>query len=450
MVPSSAEVPSFWPELTQAPEVLEQELHGMVSRLYPLPRSLTGEGVRETLRILRSWIPVEIQEVPSGTPVFDWEVPREWRVREAYILSPRGERIADFAEHNLHLVGYSASFRGHLSLAELLPHLHSLPEHPDWIPYRTSYWRETWGFCLPNRKVSSLPEGTYEVVVDTELFDGFLTYGELSLRGENEEEILFSTHICHPSLANDNLSGMVVLAALARELATRPSRRWSYRFLFAPGTIGSIAWLARNEALLPRIRGGLVLAGLGDAGPFHFKKTRNGHTWVDCGVAVALTSLCEPYTIEEFSPFGYDERQYNSPGIGLAVGCLSRTPWGRYPEYHTSADNLDFVSSQSLLRSLQATLAFVEVAETNQRFENLSPKGEPMLGRRGLYRSLSGDSRGREQELALLWLLNLSDGNHDLLAIAERSKLSWPVLLDGSRRLRDAGLLRPLQPEGSP
>jgi aminopeptidase-like protein len=444
MVPSSLAVLLSWPPLHQESAALERELYEMVARLYPLPRSLTGCGVRQTLQILQEWVPLAVEEVPSGTPVFDWEVPREWRVREAYLLTPRGERIADFKEHNLHLVGYSTPFRGKVTRTELMAHLHSLPTHPDWIPYRTSYWRETWGFCLPHRVVETLPEGNYEVVVDTELFAGSLTYGELHLPGETAEEILFSTHICHPSLANDNLSGVVVSAALARELILRSPRRFSYRFLFVPGTIGALTWLARNEALLPRIQGGLVLAGLGGPGSLHFKKTKHGQTWVDRSVPVALRSLGEPFEVEDFVPFGYDERQYNSPGIGLAMGCLSRTPWGRYPEYHTSADNLSFVTGRNLLGALKAVSAFVEVAETNELFENLSPKGEPMLGKRGLYRSLSGDPHGRERELALLWLLSFSDGKHDLLAIAERSKLPWPLLAEGGERLLEAGLLRPL------
>lgn len=419
----------------------------MVARLYPLPRSLTGDGVRATLGILREWIPLEIHEVPSGTRVFDWEVPREWRVREAYLVTPDGRRLADFSRRNLHLVGYSAPFRGRLPLEQLRPHLHTLPDRPDWIPYRTSYWRESWGFCLPHRELESLPPGDYEVVVDTELFDGSMTYGELLLVGEREEEILFSTHVCHPSLANDNLSGIVVQAALARWLAAQPRRRWSYRFVFLPGTIGAIAWLARNEPSLARIRGGLVLAGLGGPGGFHYKKTRSGSAWIDPLVPLALAELGFPCAVEEFVPFGYDERQYNSPGIQLPMGLLSRTPWGRYPEYHTSADNPDFVTGAQLFESLRACAAVVEAAECNRRFRNLQPKGEPMLGRRGLYRSTGGDERGRERELALLWMLNLSDGTHDLLTIAQRSRLPLSLLADAAARLLEAGLLAPLSDE---
>ncbi len=419
------------------------ELHALARRLYPIPRSITGDGVRATLAMLAEWVPLRVVEVPSGTPVLDWTVPREWRLRAARLIAPDGRVVADAAVHNLHLLNYSAPFHGRLSLAELEPHLHSLPDRPDWIPYRTSYYRETWGFCLPHRVRESLPEGEYEVLVDSELFDGALTYGELALPGEREEEILFSTHVCHPSLANDNLSGIVVLAALARELAGRERRRLSYRFLFVPGTIGAIAWLAANEAATARIRGGLVAAGLGDAGRFHYKRSRRGDAPIDRAVPAALAALGEEPVVEEFVPFGYDERQYNSPGFALDVGSLTRTPWGRYPEYHTSADDLDFIRPEALERSLAAYRAVVDLLEGNETYRNLCPKGEPMLGRRGLYRSTGGDEAGRERELALLWVLNLSDGGHDLLAIAERAKLPFARVREAADRLLEAGLLAP-------
>ncbi len=420
------------------------ELHGLVRRLFPILRSITGDGVRETLRILREWVPLAIEEVRSGTPVLDWTVPPEWRARAAHLTAPDGRRLADLADHTLHLVSYSVPFRGRIGLAELRPHLHSLPERPDHIPYRTSYYREDWGFCLPHRVVETLPKGDYEVVIETELVDGALSYGELALAGERDDEVLFSTHVCHPSLANDNLSGVAVMAALAAELAARPRRRLSYRFLFVPGTIGAITWLARNEATAGRIRHGLVAAGLGDAGPFHYKRSRRGDATIDRAVPAALAGLDERLVVEDFVPFGYDERQYNSPGFALDVGSLTRTPWGRYPEYHTSGDDLDFVSGAQLAGALAAYRAVVDLLEGNEVFRNLSPKGEPMLGRRGLYRSLGGDEAGRERELALLWVLNLSDGAHDLLAIAERSRLPFARLREAADRLLAAGLLAPI------
>lgn len=426
------------------PTQIGEELHALATRLHPIPRSITGEGVRQTLEILSEWVPLERSEVPSGTPVLDWTVPKEWRLRAAYLVAPDGRRFADAAVHNLHLLNYSAPFRGKLSLDELRPHLFSRPDRPDAIPYRTSYYRETWGFCLPHREVEALPAGEYEVVVDTELFDGALSYGELALPGEWEQEVLLATHTCHPALANDNLSGLVVMAALARELAARPWRRLSYRFLFAPGTIGAITWLARNEGKTPRIAHGLVAAGLGDGGAFHYKKSRRGDATIDRAVPMALAGIGEQAVVEDFVPFGYDERQYNSPGFALPVGSLTRTPWGRYPEYHTSDDDLDFIRPEHLERSLAAYRAVVDLLEGNVTYRNLSPRGEPMLGRRGLYRSIGGDDAGRERELALLWVLNLADGAHDLLAIAERAKLPFGRVRAAADRLLEAELLEPV------
>ncbi len=417
------------------------ELHALATRLFPIPRSITGEGVRRSLALLAERIPLAIHEVPSHTPVFDWTVPREWTLRAAHLTAPDGRRVADAARRNLEVLGYSAPFRGRLSLEELRPHLFSLPDRPDRIPYRTSYYKEQWGFCLPHRVVESLPPGDYEVVVDTELTDGSLTYGELHLPGDSVEEVLFSCHCCHPSLANDNLSGMVVATLLAERLAARPRRRLSYRFLFVPGTIGAIVWLARNEEKLGRIRHGLVMAGLGAPGSFHYKRTRRGDAPIDRIVPRALAALGETLEIEPFVPFGYDERQYNSPGIALDVGCLTRTPYGRYPEYHTDADDLDFIRPEALEGALAAYTAVVDLLEGEERFLNLSPKGEPQLGRRGLYRAIGGDDAGRERELALLWVLNLSDGKYSLLDVAERSGLPFPRLREAADALLEVGLL---------
>jgi aminopeptidase-like protein len=439
---------------------LGAEMHELAGRLYPIPRSLTGNGVRETLRLLQAWVGApasaafRVHEVPSGSDAFDWTVPREWNVREAWLEDPAGRRIADFAEHRLHLVGYSVPVRARLRLAELQAHLHSLPEKPDVVPYRTSYYSETWGFCLPHAVREALPDGEYEVCIDATLEDGALTYGELELPGASREEVLLSAHVCHPQLANDNLSGVVVLAALARALARLDpeSRRFTYRFVLAPGTIGAIVWLARNSDCARRVVHGLVAANLGDRGPggpqggFHFKRSRRGSAPIDRAVAVALRDLGEALEVEDFAPFGYDERQYGSPGFDLAVGALSRTPWGRYPEYHTSADDLSLVRPDALAGSLRAYLAVVAALEGDRRYRNLSPYGEPQLGRRGLYRSLGGDDRGRERELALLWVLNQSDGEHGLLEIAERSGIAMGSLEKAAGSLLEAGLVEEVGP----
>jgi len=417
------------------------ELHALAARLYPICRSITGDGVRQSLALLAERIELAIREIPTGTPVFDWTVPREWRLREAHITAPDGSRIADSRVHNLHLLNYSAPYRGRVGLDELKRHLFTLPAQPDLIPYRTSYYKEQWGFCLPHRLVEALPEGDYEVVVDTELFAGGLTYGELALAGESDEEVLFSTHCCHPSLANDNLSGMVVATALAASLAARPRRRLSYRFLFLPGTIGAIAWLATNREVRSRIRHALVLAGLGAPGVFHYKTSRSGDAPIDREVARALSRVGEALEVEAFVPFGYDERQYNSPGIALDAGCFSRTPYGRYAEYHTSADDLDFIRPELLERSVSALEAVVDGFESRECYRNLAPDCEPQLGRRGLYRLVGGDEAGRERELAILWMLNLSDGSHSLDDIAERSGISRSALGEAADALLAAELL---------
>jgi aminopeptidase-like protein len=418
-------------------------LHALAARLYRIPRSLAGPGVRETLAILAEHAPIETRELASGTPVADWEAPREWVLRSARLIAPDGRVVADAAVHNLHVLNFSAGHRAVVSRAELEGHLFSLPERPDAIPYRTSYWRENWGFCLPHRVREALPAGDYRVEIDAEHVAGAMSWGEAALPGESADEVLLSTHVCHPQLANDNLSGLVVMTALVAELAARPRRRLSYRFLFAPGTIGAIAWLATHEALLPRLRHGLVAAGLGDGGRFHYKRTRRGTAPIDFVVPRALARLGESPVVEEFVPFGYDERQYNSPGYALPVGSLTRTPWGRYPEYHTSDDDLDFVRPEHLERSLAALRAVVDELEHREVFVNLCPRGEPRLGKHGLYRSIGGDDAGHERELALLWVLNLSDGDNDLPAIAERARLPEARVREAVAALLEAGLLAP-------
>ncbi len=422
------------------PEEIGREIYAFVEEAYPICRSITGNGVRETLRLLQRIVPLEIHEVPTGTPVFDWTVPREWNVTDAYVADSTGERLIDFRRHNLHLMGYSVPVAERLPLGELREHLYSLPEKPDVIPYRTSYYQDRWGFCLPHRQLESLADGDYEVRIDSTLEDGHLTYGELFLPGATDDTVLFSAHVCHPSLANDNLSGVGVCAFLAR-LLEGMNRRYSYRFLFIPGTIGAITWLALNEAVARRVRHGLVAANLGDGGRFHYKRSRRGDAEIDRAVSKVLKDSGEPYKEEDFVPFGYDERQYCSPGFNLAVGSLTRTPWGRYPEYHTSGDNLDLVRPENLGRSLERYFEVVRVLERDRRYRNLNPYCEPQLGRRGLYRTIGGDDAGRERELALLWVLNLSDGEHSLLDIAERSKMSFERVAEAARVLVAADLL---------
>lgn len=423
-----------------------QELYRFAAGLFPICRSITGEGIRRTLATIQERIPVKIANVASGTAVFDWTVPKEWNIRDAYIRGPRGESVVDFAKSNLHVMNYSVPVRATMPLSELRSHLFTIPERPDWIPYRTSYYKEAWGFCLSHNQLQSLEEGNYEVCIDSSLEDGSLTYGECYLPGRSTDEVLISCHACHPSLANDNLSGLAVATFLAQFLAGR-GLRYSYRFLFIPGTIGAITWLARNREVAARVRHGLVLTLVGDAGGFHYKKSRRGDAEIDRAMAQVLARSGGPSEILEFSPYGYDERQYCSPGFNLPVGCLMRSVWGTFPEYHTSADNLDFIHPAQLAETLRICAAVFDLIEDNHAYLNLNPHCEPQLGRRGLYRSAGGPAIAAEIN-AMLWVLNLSDGAHSLLDITERSGLEFSVVREAAARLREGGLLS-LSPDSS-
>jgi aminopeptidase-like protein len=417
------------------------DLHAFVTELYPICRSITGNGLRETLHRIGDRIPLEIHEVPSGTEVLDWTVPREWNIRDAYVKDPTGRRVVDFREHNLHVVSYSVPVDATMPLSELRGHVHTLPDQPGLIPYRTSYYSESWGFCMSEDRFRQLPEGDYEVRIDSSLEPGSLTYGECLLPGATDEEVLISCHCCHPSLANDNLSGIAVATELARRLGAT-SRRYSYRFLFIPGTIGSITWLARNEDRVDRIRHGLVVTGVGGPGAPVYKRSRRGDAVIDRAVATVLRHRGGPYRIVDFSPYGYDERQYCSPGFDLPVGSLTGTPNGEYPEYHTSADDLEFVRSERLVESLELYLEVFDVLERDRVYRNLRPKGEPQLGKRGLYPSVGAQGAGA-QVMAMLWTLNLSDGDHSLLDIAERAGVPFREIADAAARLVDGELLAP-------
>ncbi len=429
------------PSASAEPDTATGEtMYKLAADLYPICRSITGDGVRETLRRLQAHIPLTAHEVPTGTQVFDWTVPREWNITDAYIKNAAGERIVDFKRSNLHVVGYSAPVRARMSLDELKLHLTTLPEQPDAIPYRTSYYTETWGFCLSHNQLLTMTDNQYEVVIDSSLTDGHLTYGECYLEGDTKDEVLVSAHVCHPSLANDNLSGIAVATFLARHLlASAP--RYSYRFLFIPGTIGSITWLALNEPHLPRIKHGLVLANVGDSGPFTYKRSRHGSADVDRTAINVLRHSGHKYDVREFIPYGYDERQFCSPGIDLPVGCLSRTPHGEFSQYHTSRDDLSFLRPESLAESLACALAILRVLEGNRVYVNQNPKCEPQLGRRGLYRGFGGSMNARAREMALLWVLNLSDGQHCLLDISDRSGFAFDTIRHAADQLLQHQLL---------
>jgi len=415
-----------------------------MEELFPICRSITGDGIRETLDRISTRIPLELHDVPTGTEVLDWTIPKEWDIRGAFIKDPSGRRVIDFRDHNLHVVSYSVPVDTRMPLSQLREHIHTLPDQPDLIPYRTSYYSETWGFCMEHERLQQLPEGEYEVRIDSSLEPGRLTFGECFLPGTSEDEVLVSCHCCHPSIANDNLSGIAMATELAEHLLTLPLR-YSYRFLFIPGTIGSITWLALNEDRVDRIKHGLVVTCVGDAGQPTYKRSRRGNALIDRAAAHVLAHSGQPYGIEDFSPYGYDERQYCSPGFDLAVGSLMRTPNGKYPEYHTSADNLEFVQPRSLADSLSLYLHVLDVLENDGVFLNLKPKGEPQLGKRGLYPAVGAQGTGPEL-MARLWVLNLSDGDHSLLDIAERAQVPFDAINEAAQLLREGGLLEPANP----
>ena len=403
-------------------------------------RSITGEGVRQSHDILEELVPLTRSEIPSGSRVRDWQIPQEWVVREAYVIGPDGERLLDVRQNNLHLLNYAVPFRGTLSREQLEAHLYSLPEQPDAIPYVTSYYSPHWGFCLPHRQRQALPEGEYQVVVDTELIDGSLTLSEAVLPGESDREVLISTYTCHPSLANNELSGPLVAAFLFRRLARWKERRLTYRFVFLPETIGSLAYLhMRGELLKTQLVAGYVVTCIGDDAPFTYKRSRQGNSLADRSALHVLSSHTG-VRIHDFFPSGSDERQYCSPGFNLPVGSLMRSMYGTYPEYHTSLDNRDFVSFPAMQESVATYEAILKTLELSRSYRNLEPYGEPNLGRRGLYPP-RGTTLPPEHLSAILWVLNYSDGAHDLLDIAARSGLELPTLADAAQACLKAGLL---------
>ncbi len=428
-------------------EAAGRRMFELAQELYPLHRSITGSGVRRTLDILAERVPLKTVEVPTGSKVLDWEVPQEWSIRDAFIADADGNRLVDYKASNLHVVNYSQPIKQRMRWGELKDHLTTLPEQPDWIPYRTAYFRDLWGFCLTHRKFLELnesPDREVEVCIDATFEDGGLSYGELCLPGELEDEVLISTHICHPSLANDNLSGIVVATELARRLAMQP-RRYTYRFIFVPATIGAITWLSQNRDNIHRVKHGLILSGVGNADGLTYKRSRRGHAKVDRAFAHVLGQSGSPHTIRDFTPTGYDERQFCSPGFNLPMGCLMRTPNGEYPEYHTSADDLEFLSEASLAGTVATCLSVFEVLDHDKRFVNQNPFGEPQLGRRGLYRANGEQLANPLLQQAILWVLNLSDGRHGLLDVAERSAMPFDVIKEAAVLLERHELIAPVE-----
>ena len=443
-------------------------MYELMVELFPICRSITGNGVRKSLQILKNYIPLDILEVSSGTKVFDWIIPREWNINDAYIKNSKGEKIVDFKKSNLHVLNYSIPIHQKISLNELKLHLHSLPDHPDVIPYRTSYYKENWGFCMTHNQLLQLKNDEYEVFIDSTLQDGSLTYGEYLIRGKSEDEVLFSCYPCHPSMCNDNLSGVVLLTFLAKHLKDL-SLKYSYRFLFVPETIGAITWLSRNEHNVTKIKHGLVATCVGDPGISSYKKSRQGNAEIDQTVIEVLKNSGDDYKILDFYPTGSDERQFCSPGFNLPIGSLERTFAPDFPEYHTSADNTDFVQGDYLADTFSKYLKVIFKLEENfgkfkpendkriiknikknnsdKVFLNLNPKCEPQLGKRNLYHAIGSQipSQGGKKivdQFALLWVLNYSDGIHSLYDIAQLSGYDFVQIKSAADALVACNLLK--------
>lgn len=412
-------------------------------RLWPLNRSLTGNGNRESLKILSEIADIKISEVPSGTNCFDWTVPPEWNVKEAWIKDSKGKIIADFGISNLHLLGYSEKFSGKLNLNELKEHLYSLPEQPEVIPYLTSYYKKRWGFCLSHNQLINLKEDNYEVFIDSESNNnGSMTIGEGILEGDTDQEILLSTYICHPSMANNELSGPLVTSFIYKKLKEKKNRKYTYRILFLPETIGSIYYLSKHgDKLKKKMVAGFVITCIGDKGNFTYKQSRTGNAIPDRAVELILKQTEKKYIIEKFFPTGSDERQYCSPGFNLPVGSLMRTRYGKYIEYHTSADNKEFISFEAMEESVYKYLEITEAIENNFSYINNLPFCEPQLGKRGLYPTLGSQKDTAEFVNALMWILNLSDGDNDLIEISIRSGISIKTLSKAAEELKKNGLI---------
>ena len=419
------------------------EIHALATRLFPICRSLTGEGVRQTLAIIGEQLPLDMHRMKSGGQVFDWQVPSEWLIRDAFIADDAGRRIVDFNHNNLHVVNFSVPVRSRMRLTELRGHIHTLPEQPDCIPYRTCYHNADWGFCMAHNALLEMQDDHYQVVIDAEHREGWLDYGEFIHKGSSKDVFLISTHLCHPSLANDNCSGLALLSFLGAALKRRQTRL-TYRLLFGPATFGALAWLRQNEAQLPLVKHGLVLSCVGDGGGPNYKRSRRGNAEIDQIMAYLLPRAGLPDArLHDFWPYGYDERQFCSPGFNLPVGSFQRSLYGSFPEYHTSSDNLDFIKADYLQQSYHLVMQAIDLAERNWTPVNTAPKGEPQLGRRGLFDHRDDMQAPVNYAMALLWVLNLSDGTQTVLDMAARSQIDFDTLHYAAQRLCAVGLLDP-------
>lgn len=423
-------------------EALGHEMHGFMAEAFPICRSITGDGVRQTLELIGRQLPLTVHEVPTGTPVFDWEIPREWNIRAAWIADEAGNRVVDFADHNLHVVNYSVPVDRVMTLEELEPHLHSLPDKPDAIPYITSYYRERWGFCLTHERRKELAPGNYHVHIDSDLSDGSLTYGECILPGQCPDEVFLSTYVCHPSMANNELSGPTVTTWLVKWLMQAP-RRFTYRIVFVPETIGSLTYLSRNlDILRQRVRVGFNLSCIGDDRAYSYVASRYGNTLADRVVHNVLSLKHPEFIRYPFLERGSDERQYGFPGVDLPLVSVCRSKYGRYPEYHTSLDNLEVVTPAGLAGGYDFVKDCIEAIEANHTYR-VTCIGEPQLGRRGLYPTMNTLDSGRAVR-TILNLLAYCDGDNDLIAVSDIIGVPVKDLAPLVQRLLEAELFERL------
>ena len=440
-------------------------MYGIIKKLFPICRSITGNGTRQSLEIISKEFPIETYEVPTGTQVFDWTIPKEWNILDAYVIDPTRRKIIDFKKSNLHILNYSIPVKKKINLSELKDHIFTDPKHADDIPYRTSYYSENWGFCMPHNEFLKLKDGIYEVFIDSTLKNGSLSYGEYFHKGKNDDEILFSCYICHPSMCNDSLSGVAMTLELAKYIKNLKSEtNYSYRFLFIPETIGSITWLSKNQEKIKNIKHGLVVTCVGDSGCMTYKKTRQNNSEIDRTVIDVLKNSKQNFKLFDFFPSGSDERQYCSPGINLNIGCLTRSMFTQFPEYHTSSDNLDFINAESLHNTFKIYLSIISKLEENfgkfpsknimrenkihsdndPVYVNLLPKCEPHLGKRGIYHLVGGKNPIYDiiKEKAIMWVLAYSDGTYSLNDISERSKIDLDILKEVGNLLIEKELIK--------
>ena len=419
-----------------------QVMYDLAARMFPICRSITGDGFRESLNIIREIVPeIKVFEVPTGTPVFDWTVPKEWNIRGGGIYRLNGEKVVDFKDSNLHILGYSLPINAIVSREELLEHVYTQPEQPDWIPYVTSYYKERWGFCMTEKQKQSLHDEQYQVIIDSSLKEGSLTYGELVIPGESEEEILFSTYLCHPSMANNELSGPVVQTELINYVKQLPQRRYTYRFVFIPETIGSITYCSRNlDVLQKNVKAGFVLSCVGDDRAYSIVASRYGNTLADRVLMNVLKHHTEDkYVYYSFLKRGSDEREYCAPGVDLPVVGFCRTKYGVYPEYHTSADDMSLISPEGLQGAYEAMVKVIDALEWNFNYRVLC-KGEPQLGKRGLYPTIS-QKGSYDSVIAMKDFLAYADGKNDLIGISEIIGQPIDLLIPIAKKMMDNQLV---------